>query len=80
MEVRFYAGAAAAAGTATRTLDPAPDATVAEVVARLGADDERLARVLAVSCLLLDGTRVGDPATAVGAATRLEVLPPFAGG
>ena len=40
----------------------------------------RLAKVLGVSSLLLDGTRVTDRSMLVGSATQLDVLPPFAGG
>lgn len=80
MEVRFFAGAAEAAGTQRLEMDAAPDASIGGVVARLGEGNARLTRVLAVSCLLLDGVRVSDPDRPVGAASRLDVLPPFAGG
>lgn len=80
MEIRFFAGAAEAAGTPSRTIDVEPFHTVHHVVEQVVGDDARLAKVLGVSSLLLDGTRVTDRATAVGGATQLDVLPPFAGG
>lgn len=80
MEIRFFAGAAEAAGRQAQLLEVRPDSTVADVVGRIVGDDARLGRVLDVSALLLDGVRVVDRDNPVGAATQLDVLPPFAGG
>lgn len=80
MEIRFFAGAAEAAGRQSRLLEVPPEHTVADVVRRIVGDDARLGRVLDVSALLLDGVRVTDRNNPVGAATQLDVLPPFAGG
>lgn len=80
MEIRFFAGAAEAAGTPSRILDVAPEQTIDYVVQQVVGDDERLAKVLGASSLLLDGARVRDRSVAVGSATQLDVLPPFAGG
>lgn len=78
--VRFFAGAAEAAGTQTTTIELPTGATVADVVATLGADNQRLAEVLSVCTLLLD-QRPAEPSTvlSVGQVT-IDVLPPFAGG
>lgn len=80
MEIRFFAGAAEAAGATSVVVDVAPDRRIAEVVESLADGNERLARVLAVCSLLLDGVRVADRGDAVGSAAQLDVLPPFAGG
>lgn len=80
MEIRFFAAAAEAAGAPTRTVDVTPGHTVATIVDEVVGDDARLAKVLGVSSLLLDGTRVTDRSMLVGSATQLDVLPPFAGG
>ena len=80
MDVRFFAGAAEAAGATLRTIDVEPTQTVADVVDSLAGNDDHLARILEVSSLLLDGTRVDDRGSAVGDAAQLDVLPPFAGG
>ncbi|TRY16902.1 MoaD/ThiS family protein [Tessaracoccus rhinocerotis] len=80
MEIRFFAGAAEAAGTPSRTVEVTPEQTVEYVVQQVVGDDARLAKVVGASSLLLDGARVRDRSVAVGSATQLDVLPPFAGG
>ena len=79
MEVRFFAGAAEAAGVDTLVIDAAGLSAV-DLVARLAAGNERLAKVLDVSALLADGARIGDRAADLSGVTSLDVLPPFAGG
>lgn len=79
MEVRFFAGAADAAGMETSTVD-ASGKTAADVVAALCDANERLATVLKVCALLADGVRVNDLGRDLSDVTRLDVLPPFAGG
>ncbi|QXT62295.1 MoaD/ThiS family protein [Tessaracoccus palaemonis] len=79
MEVRFFAGAAEAAGVESLQLDGEP-ATRADLVAHLARDNERLARVLEVSALLADGVRLTQPASSLAGVQRVDVLPPFAGG
>ncbi|CAI9402298.1 MULTISPECIES: MoaD/ThiS family protein [Aestuariimicrobium] len=84
MLIRFFAGAAEAAGTEeTRLL--ADDLTVTGLLSELPAhlpdhDPERLAKVLRVSSLLADGVRVDDPSLSLRGVAQLDVLPPFAGG
>lgn len=80
MKIRYFAGAAEAAGVAEETLEPDFDVTVADLVEQLGADRDRLAKVLAVSTLLIDGHPAHDRTEPVGPAARVDVLPPFAGG
>lgn len=79
MLIRFFAGAAEAAGRDSTEIDAA-GLTAADVLDRLAADNERLARVLRVSSLLADGTRLGDLQTDLSGTATLDVLPPFAGG
>jgi molybdopterin converting factor small subunit len=64
--VRFFAGAAQAAGGSTR------EVTVA-------APDEPLAKVLAVATWLVGGARA-EAGTAIPAGAVVDCLPPFAGG
>lgn len=79
--IRYFAGAAAAAGLEEERVTLPAGATVADALAGAGArGGAALARVIAASSVLLDGIhhRTGE-ATLVDAAT-LDVLPPFAGG
>lgn len=74
--VRFFAGAAEAAGHEEETLAAA---TVGELRALLSARDAELARVLGLCSVLVGGERAeGDRALAPG--DTVDVLPPFAGG
>ncbi|MDO5677848.1 MAG: MoaD/ThiS family protein [Propionibacteriaceae bacterium] len=79
MEVRFFAGAAEAAGVDSLEID-ASGRTADEVVAELSGGNERLAKVLGVSALLADGTRINDRSADLSGVAALDVLPPFAGG
>ena len=79
MEIRFFAGAAEAAGVDSVQIDAA-GATAAGIVNRIGGGNDRLARVLAVSSLLADGVRVQSPDDDLSDVDTLDVLPPFAGG
>lgn len=76
--VRYWAGARAAAGCAEERLAAA---TVGELMAAVAAR-HGMAKVLAVSSLLVDGTTA--PADDIGRALAdgsvVDVLPPFAGG
>lgn len=76
-QVRWFAGAAAAAGTDRSEVDHAPEGSVAAALATLcpGA-----AEVLPRCTFLADGARIdGDEPWPTSAGT-LDVLPPFAGG
>ena len=79
MEIRFFAGAAEAAGVDTLEME-AEGLTAAQVASRLADQNPRLARVLAVSSLLADGARISDLDADLTGTSRLDVLPPFAGG
>ena len=79
MEIRFFAGAAEAAGRDVVLVD-GEGLTGATLVAELAAGNELLASVLAVSSLLADGARVSDLEAPLTGVARVDVLPPFAGG
>lgn len=80
LTVRFFAGAAAAAGTEERRVEVTPSTPLGDLLDRLGSEGgEALTRVLAASSFLLDATAARRE-TALGEATTLDVLPPFAGG
>lgn len=78
MQIRYFAGAAEAAGCESQEVETT-GLEVSALVAWLGEGNERLATVLSVSTLLADGVRVegGDVLSGVH---QLDVLPPFAGG
>lgn len=79
MQITYYAGAADAAGTDSEQLD-APDTTAGQLVELLGARHEGLAGTLMSCSLLVDGSPAKDPQTRISAGSRVDVLPPFAGG
>jgi molybdopterin converting factor small subunit len=73
--VRYWAGAARAAGTDSEVLQVD---TVAELRALLSARPA-LAAVSRVASFLVDGAQAGDAAP-LPAGAVVDVLPPFAGG
>lgn len=76
IEVRYWAGARAAAGV---DRDHASATSVADLVTQLAQRTPALLPVLAVSSLLVDGLVV-PPGRALVDGELVEVLPPFAGG
>lgn len=78
MDVRFYAGAADAAG---RHLEEIPGPlSVDGLLARLGDDRPTLAQVLTRCSILVNGRQAADPSEILPQDARVDVLPPFAGG
>lgn len=78
--IRYWAGARAAAGLDSETLQAdSVSAALAQAQQRHGAE---LARILAVSSILVDGVtqRSEGLNAALRAPVEVEVLPPFAGG
>jgi molybdopterin synthase sulfur carrier subunit len=75
--VRYFAAAAEAAGREEERLEVEPTAGAlrAELAARYGP---AMQRVLDVGSLLVDGVVTRDPSRPVR--SRVDVLPPFAGG
>ncbi|MBM7415080.1 MULTISPECIES: MoaD/ThiS family protein [Nocardiaceae] len=79
VDVRYFAGAADAAGTTEESYALRVGATVADVKSALRSrHGEKLDRVLDVAVFLIGDEMVRDDAYPVG--TRIDVLPPFAGG
>ncbi len=73
--VRYWAGAARAAGTDTELISAS---SVGELRRMLG-ERSALANVSQVASFLVDGLQAGD-ATALRDGAEVDVLPPFAGG
>ncbi len=80
LQVRYYAGAAAAAGVEEEPVELPPGGDVAALRTHLAGLRPALVAVLAVSTVLVDGVPASDPARTLDGATRVDVLPPFAGG
>ncbi len=79
--VRYFAGAADAAGTDEERLQVPGGSTVRSILdTAVAARGAALARVLAVCSVLVDGTRDPDGTTPVPDGAVVDVLPPFAGG
>lgn len=78
--VRYFAGAAAAAGTEEETLDLGTPTSVADLRGLLASRHQGLRPVLAVATLLVDEVAATDDLAEVGTARSIDVLPPFAGG
>lgn len=80
LRIRYFAGAAQAAGTHEAVIAVTEGESLADLAARLGVGNDRLAKVLEVSSFVVDGVVTTDRAVLVGAAEAIDVLPPFAGG
>jgi molybdopterin synthase sulfur carrier subunit len=81
INVRYFAGARAAAGIEAERVPVPAGSTVQDVLDLLTSrHGERLARVLAAASFLVDGIAVRDKGTLVSDGVELDVLPPFAGG
>ena len=78
MDIHYFAAARAARGLAHERITTTA-ATLAELVDELGRLGLSLAQVLSRCSFLVDG-RHADMDTAISAAERVDVLPPFAGG
>lgn len=78
--MRYFAGAAAAAGADEEFVDVTGATTLHDLCATLADRHRGLKVILEVSSLLVDETPVADRTRPIGAATRVDVLPPFAGG
>lgn len=81
IQVRYFAGAKAAAGVAEETLTVQAGSTISDVLATLSTrHGETLERVLTAASYLVDGVAVRDKSNLVTDRIQLDVLPPFAGG
>ena len=78
--VRFFAGAAQAAGVDSASVPATANQTLREIAQAASSND--LASILEVSSFLVDGA-LADGDTPLGQSAtngQLDVLPPFAGG
>ncbi|QYH36727.1 MoaD/ThiS family protein [Salinibacterium sp. M195] len=79
VQVRYFAAAAEAAGCEAEEVDIATDATLGDLTTTLiERYGDLMQRVVDSGSFLVDGVARRDPAHAVG--SRVDVLPPFAGG
>jgi molybdopterin converting factor small subunit len=80
VRVRYFAGAAAAAGIPEETVTVPAGATVGALAQTLGdRHGVALIRILAASSFLLDEV-TGDGTRLLRDGAQVDVLPPFAGG
>lgn len=77
VEVHLFAAARAAAGNDTLLV---PAGTLTDVCAALVRQAPGLGQVLPRCSLLVDGVSAHDDGALVAAGSRVDVLPPFAGG
>ena len=78
--IRYFASVAEAAGRASEDITLASPVTAGSLRALLAEGrDREFARLLGISALLVNGVSSGD-GTAVTNESRVDVLPPFAGG
>lgn len=76
--VRFFAGARAAAGTTSASVEASSvDELIEALTTRYG---ERLAVVLKAASFLVDGLACHDRQAVLPTGATVDVLPPFAGG
>jgi molybdopterin converting factor small subunit len=78
VEVRYFAGARAAAGRSAENVDADSLNDLAAILAE--RHGERLAMVLKAASFLVDGLACHDRQAALPAGATVDVLPPFAGG
>jgi molybdopterin converting factor small subunit len=78
--VRFFAAAAAAAGTDGLELTLPIGSTVHHAICELSGQSDKLALVMQKCSYLCDGVAVRDRAIVLQAHQTLDVLPPFSGG
>ena len=80
VEVRYFAGAAAAAGADVEHVDVGAGTTVDALLTELAGRRPALRPVLDVASVLVDEVVVRDRSLALRDGAQLDVLPPFAGG
>lgn len=81
VHVYYFASARAAAGTESEAVELLEGASVDELLNELRARHaEQLRRILTAASYLVDGVAVRDTSLTLTDRTRIDVLPPFAGG
>jgi sulfur-carrier protein len=81
VQVRYFAGARAAAGVKEELIALPAGATLADAAQTISErHGEKLSGVLTACSFLIDGIAVRSRATRLSDGVQLDVLPPFAGG
>lgn len=80
VSVRYFAGAAAAAGVPEEKVEVPSGTTVSALCEHLAGRHPRLVPVLEVASVLVDEVSVRDRDAVVPDGAAVDVLPPFAGG
>jgi len=78
--VRFFAGAAAAAGGDGVELALPIGSTIDDAICELSGQSDKMALMMQKCSYLCDGVAVRDRAIVLRAHQTLDVLPPFSGG
>ena len=78
--VRFFAAAAAAAGSDSQLLTLRPGVTVDDAIRELSGQSDKMALVLRKCSFLCDGVAVRDLHAVLHPGQTIDALPPFAGG
>jgi molybdopterin converting factor small subunit len=78
--VRYFAGAAAAAGVAEEKVDVPSGTTVGGLLAAVASARPSVEPVLAVASVLVDEVAARDRGALLPDGATVDVLPPFAGG
>jgi molybdopterin converting factor small subunit len=77
INIRYFAGARAAAGVAEESIAAE---TLDELLAAVAMRSERMPGVLAASSFLVDGLACHDRSAHLPDGCTVDILPPFAGG
>jgi sulfur-carrier protein len=77
VEIHLFAAARAAVGASSVSSQPGP---LSRILDRLVQEHPAFAAVRPRCSYLIDGTTAHDPDIDVPAGSRIDVLPPFAGG
>lgn len=80
MRIRYFAGAAEAAGVTEESITDDRCWSMNDLVTHLSRDRARLAAVFGVASILVNGRAVRDREDEVPLDAQVDVLPPFAGG
>jgi molybdopterin converting factor small subunit len=78
--VRFFAGAAAAAGRDSVVLNLPSGSSILDAIRELSGQSDEMALVIRKCSYLCDGVAVRDRAIVLRPHQTVDVLPPFSGG
>lgn len=78
--IRYFAAAAAALGIDEETTTQASAPNIGAIIQQRSANSLQAAQILARCSFIVDGKATRDLSYPLGAESKLDVLPPFAGG